>query len=419
MRYGILFIGVCSLWAQTNTFSPLSGLALGELLPQSSSRQSAMGHTGIAWKHPLRMNVTNPAAISALEVTTADITAFYRQLFLQTPSQQSFLPAGGIHHIAFAFPSVKGFALGFGAAPYTTSGYEIEKETTFDDGDNQYPLRLGRLSDGGLTRAYGMLAFRIKKQFHFGVQLAYLFGSLREEWQATLEVQDANYAAGYVALYQFNGIGYRVGALFQDTMKKLLWTIGAIFQGNAFVNVQQEERYYGLIRRINVFGLASTNATIDTLPLSSFTIALPMATGVGFSLEKPTKWYWTIEGLYQPWQTFDFRTRGTTLQPYITLRSGIEWIPNIQSNRYLKRIRYRTGFYAGQHFVQLNQNKVLFWGSTLGVGLPLRKDASMIQIHIEYFQAGSKQKNLLIERNLKIYLGISFNERWFIKRRIG
>jgi hypothetical protein len=53
---------------------------------------------------------------------------------------------------------------------------------------------------------------------------------------------------------------------------------------------------------------------------------------------------------------------------------------------------------------------------SLGVGLPMRNSGSVVNAAIEYGKIGAT--NILSENFLKFTFNITFNEHWFIKRKL-
>jgi hypothetical protein len=59
------------------------------------------------------------------------------------------------------------------------------------------------------------------------------------------------------------------------------------------------------------------------------------------------------------------------------------------------------------------------FGITFGVGLPLGRSLSNLNLGFELGKRGTTRADLVEENYLKINIGISLNDRWFRKRKIN
>jgi hypothetical protein len=58
------------------------------------------------------------------------------------------------------------------------------------------------------------------------------------------------------------------------------------------------------------------------------------------------------------------------------------------------------------------------FGISFGVGLPMGRKFSNINIGFEYGSKGTTNSNLVKENFFNINLSLSFNDKWFQKRKI-
>ena len=57
-------------------------------------------------------------------------------------------------------------------------------------------------------------------------------------------------------------------------------------------------------------------------------------------------------------------------------------------------------------------------GATVGMGFPIMRDKSLVNVSVQYFNRKLKPDAKLVENGLIFSVGISFNEFWFFKNRI-
>jgi hypothetical protein len=86
-------------------------------------------------------------------------------------------------------------------------------------------------------------------------------------------------------------------------------------------------------------------------------------------------------------------------------------------------VTYRAGFrYENLGFKVQNQS-ITDIGINFGLGIPLKRSSSAfvnfsnINVNFEYGQRGTRNANLIKEDYFSMSLSISFNDKWFEKRK--
>ncbi len=103
-----------------------------------------------------------------------------------------------------------------------------------------------------------------------------------------------------------------------------------------------------------------------------------------------------------------------------TIAFGGYFVPDYNSfSSYLKRITYRAGLRYQKTGLIINEKEINNFGITFGLGLPLGRDFSNINLGFELGRRGTSMNNLVEESYLKVSLGLSFNSLWFQKRKIN
>jgi hypothetical protein len=88
--------------------------------------------------------------------------------------------------------------------------------------------------------------------------------------------------------------------------------------------------------------------------------------------------------------------------------------PNALEN-YLKRITFRAGINLSRYPYLANNKPVNDFGINFGMSVPAGR--SSIDLAFKWGKRGNKAENILEESYFKIYLGLTFNDQWFIKRK--
>ena len=106
---------------------------------------------------------------------------------------------------------------------------------------------------------------------------------------------------------------------------------------------------------------------------------------------------------------------------------GIQYVPNKNAGKgesYFKKIFYRAGFRYTDTYLDLRNTALKDYTITFGAGFPLRKikvgetySQSIVNVGIELGQRGTTDNQLIRERYMRVVVGFTLNDRWFIKRK--
>lgn len=168
----------------------------------------------------------------------------------------------------------------------------------------------------------------------------------------------------------------------------------------------------------------SNSGTFDTLSTDTSTVTLPTKLGFGFSLGQPNKWNVAADITLQDWASFRYFQDSSTLGQSLGLHLGGEWIPEISSSKYARKMAYRLGAYYQKSPLQIGGQDIKEIGVTLGLGLPLGyynpfgQSYSRINLGVSLSRRGTMEANLLQEMTVQLRVGVNLNDIWFIKRRI-
>ena len=97
---------------------------------------------------------------------------------------------------------------------------------------------------------------------------------------------------------------------------------------------------------------------------------------------------------------------------------GMEITPNDRSAKsYLARVRYRMGGYYLKDYLVLNDYQLKDVGISFGMGLPLKRSKTSINLAIEYGQKGTTDYRLIKETYTRFTLNLTLHEYWFAKSK--
>lgn len=395
------FAGINSLFSQGSSVSPYSAYGIGDLYPKASIRQVGMANVGIGLSDATSLNLSNPASYSEIQLTCFDFSGYFSLVSQQSNTKSITQYSGGLNSLAFAFPTRKKFCLSMGFTPYSVTGYHFRQvETRYLD-TIQFTNNLFRQADGGLNRAFLGSGIRLTKNLSIGPELAFLFGTTNYYYSsaqtlsnsAAVEFQNRIYANGFLG---------RLGVLWKDSINdKHRYSIGLISELTSKLTAEN--------RLINYY-------VSDTVSLISGKITIPMLLGLGFGLSGKS-YRLGLDVSWQDWGKFKYLSRQDNLGQKWDVRIGGEWFPTSNSG-YLSKVDYRAGMFFEQGYLNLRDYRLIHTGFSIGAGFPMPRSFSRIHLGLVFGTRGTTQHQLLKENYLKIYLGVSFVDRWFIKRKI-
>ncbi|UOQ75426.1 outer membrane protein transport protein [Hymenobacter sp. 5516J-16] len=269
-----------------------------------------------------------------------------------------------------------------------------------------------------------------------GVSVGYVFGSIDQEagtriGTATIPVELSSKDIYQQHIY-YSDFTFRAGLHYRGKFTdKLNYNIGGTHSFRSNLN---GDRSLSLIRQ-DFQGIQSSTTAIETDAPGKAQV--PALSQVGISLDNNRSWSASLEGTRQEWsqfRAFDEQggSSGIPLSDTYRVALGGELTPDAASvDSYFKRVTYRAGLSLAQMPYRPG-GKALYdrsvsWGFAFPLPTATPLDATTISLAFMYGQRGNTDVRQLadgsLERNVKedyvrMQLGVTLNNRWFIKRRI-
>ena len=109
---------------------------------------------------------------------------------------------------------------------------------------------------------------------------------------------------------------------------------------------------------------------------------------------------------------------GSEFENSVRYAIGGFYVPKYNSfSSYFSRMTYRAGFRYENTGLVLNNRSINDYAVTAGLGLPLGGFFSSVNAGFEYGKRGTTSYGLLQENYAAFSISLSFNDRWFVKRR--
>jgi hypothetical protein len=402
-------------YAQNFGNSPYSQVGIGEMFGSTFSHQAGMGGVGVSNNSINILNVynnINPALLARnrLTVFEAGVLGQVKTLKNNTDSQQD--ASGSYNYLALSFPVGKIWATGIGLTPYSTINYESISRIPVANTD--FSTDLTQKGEGGVNSIFLTNSVAIGKKLFLGLKVNWLFGSIINESSSKLFVGSSPLRSTitYFNRTRVNDLLLEPGISFHQNLgKNYFLNLGGTLSMATNLNA----------KRFVAFDRRNENDVVlvqDTLTNNQATsINMPSRLRVGASIEKAYKWQLGVDFMLENWSDFKVNDSTTNLNNVYGVAVGGEYIPNANSlNGYWNRVTYRAGFQYKQN--PINPEQVQDMSISFGVSLPVQKSRSLLNLSVVLGQQGVISDGLVQERYVRIHLGATLNDRWFLKPKI-
>lgn len=426
----VLTFTICSLQfvicnSQSITNSPYSRYGLGDLQSGNYSSNVAMGGISNALQNdttaPFNINSANPASHASTRLTIFDFGLTSNMTQLETDSKKFLNNRTGLSYMAFVFPVAKWWGTSIGLRPYSSVGYKIYDQKTQDSiGTVNYSYN----GEGGINQIFWGNGFRIKK-LYFGANVSYLFGDLIYSARDSFPSSSNYMNTKVIQTTRISDLYYTFGMQYRKPLRQG-WSVTLGATGSMKTNINAKQTTLAVNYK-NQYGIEIDRDTIIYPIAQSGTISIPMTIGAGFVVKKSEKLLIGFDYSMQNWSSFTSFGESELLKNSQKITMGIQYVPNKNAGKgesYLKKIFYRAGFRYTDTYLDLNNTALKDYTITFGAGLPLRKikvgetySQSVINVGVELGQRGTTDNQLIRERYMRIVVGFTLNDRWFIKRK--
>lgn len=406
-----LFMLSCSVHSQNAISSPYSKYGYGLPTQVTSGAYEAMGKVGYAMQNPYLINFKNPASYVAFDSLSfiADVQFSIYSSTLKTTDVTQQATYARPCYFTFGLPLTRHWRTSFGILPFSNLGYSIiDSRTTA----NAETVDFAYQGNGGLMQLYWGNAFKICKGLSLGFNISYLWGTLAYDKTATFDGSNFFHSRINNTVLA-DGIYYSVGAQYFVKIKnhhKL--GIGLVYENSAYIWTKQSEFIYN-------YSATGTSTTLnDTISYTQTRgqMKIPQTIGGGLSYQYKEKWWVTADVAWQNYSRYYLTGHETTnLQDAICVNAGFQFVPDVTSTNYMKKIRLRAGVHYTTGQIKLDDTSIRDFSVAVGLGFPLKlySNNSSLGIQFEYGQMGTIKNNLIKENYFRFSLHFTLQEKWY------
>ena len=418
IRYRQALLALLLTWlsgatvAQNNTNSPYTRYGYGQLADQGSGNSKAMGGVAYGLRDKYQVNFANPAAYTAVDSLTfifdggisLQNTNFSNGTLKQNAKNSSF------DYITMQFRASRWAAISIGMLPYSNIGYNISQ--AYENTENSAASYVTTYNgEGGLHQLYFGAGFKIFKNLSVGANISYLWGGITRTTTESFPQSTSNYP--FIIQSSVDIQSYKLDFGIQYTQpfgKKHSVTLGAVYSpGHNLNNTAYELRQSGNT------GDAGTTVTQTDIHAD---YGIPTTVGAGLAYVYDDRLTVGVDGLLQNWDKVSYEGRKEFCKR-AKIALGAEFIPNPRGRNYLAFVKYRVGaYYSKPYYKIFGERAANEYGVTAGFGLPIPRTRSMVSVSAQHVHTKGTTAAFLDENTLRLCIGITFNERWFFKRRV-
>lgn len=424
--------------AQTNgSNSPYSRFGLGLPSEQSQGFNRSMGGVAQGLRNGGRVNMQNPASYSAIDSLTFlfDVGMGLQRDRLSMGDNHQSVNNTSFDYVNAAFRVKPKLGMSVGFVPYSTIGYSFSQDYTIMQDpflNKSVTQTLSYSGEGGLHQMYVGAGWSPLKGFSFGANLSYLWGNINNTVSQAFAEDGTTNTSNYSSLTTKYTAELRtwkadIGVQYQMTLDKAgkdQLTMGATV---------------GLGHKIG------SDATLQRTSLSGDTIQrttdkafqLPMTYSAGFAWEHDQKLTVAADFTFEQWgdcvtpqighagtdaNSTTYSAATGTYSNRFRLSAGAEYVPGRYDRTYHHRINYRLGGYFSSPNLRINGlDGPREYGLTAGVGLPITNrwnSGTLVNVGLQWSRRVPSSATLITENILRVNIGVTFNESWFMKWKI-
>ncbi len=405
-------------FAQQGSYSPYSFYGIGDQRFKGTAETRAMGGLSI-FADSIHINLQNPASFGALKWTTFSVGGTNTWVNMKTESQEQKAKRFALDYLAVGLPFKKG-GVAFGLMPYTSVGYKVQNKEYEISPTNDTISGTTRRFDGsgGINRVFLGAGYEIAKDLRVGADVNFNFGEV--ETTALAQRDHIQFGTREINESRFSGFSANFGVMYERKVtKKLKGFAAASFTPSTSLR-SVSYRNIATVQIRQVGGIVVVDQ--DTIFSDKVQkLKLPSKFSIGAGIGEPRKWQVGAEITFTGARDLKNRVSdfgNATFENAIKYTVGGYYIPDYNSfSSYWDRVVIRGGLRYESTGLVLNNQAIHDAAGTVGFGMPVPGLLSNINLNLEYGKRGTKAYGLVEENYFNIGIGLSFNDRWFVRRR--
>ena len=370
-----------------------------------------MGGVAVGMRDHRHINPLNPASYTAVDSLTF---LFEGGVSLQNVNysngrQRINAKNSSFDYVAMQFRMHKILGFSLGLLPFSNVGYRVSE--SFEQTSDTPASTKQMDGDGGMHQFYAGLGLKLFKNLSVGANISFLWGNI-----------DRNLTVIYPSYSSVSGASPSYSERTQMKLKSYKVDVGVqytqpIGEKNSFtIGVTYTPKHtMSPTAKVTTTTSVVTNKDIEAV------CGLPNMYGAGVSYTYDGRLTVGADYTLQQWSQMNFDVRGVhPLGDRYKVAAGAEYLPDHMGRNYFHHVRYRLGAYYDSPYyrAQNGERAAREVGVTVGLGFPVPRGKSEINVGFQYSNLKGLQANMIDQNLFRITLGITFNEQWFFKRKV-
>lgn len=367
-----------------------------------------MGELGTSVSDEDFIGTLNPAGWNSLKMTRIEFGVAYNGFYVSDNVDKKFYSATKITGFTLAFPvsNLYGIGVAMGIVPVTNVNYEVTDHMTDPNnviGDYDITYK----GSGGISKVFVGSSWRLPFDFSIGATFDYYFGNLNYS-SSDVFTNTNTIGSGFTNTYKPKATGTTLGFISPDFLKGT----------NSFISDLRIGASVNLIFSASMDSLliSSSSIRVDTVNLSTMEMKMPYRINAGASFLLDKNFLVSLDYVYQPWKDLSINNiKSGYLRNMMMLSAGFEYrATKDRGSSYLNLIILRGGFSYEQTQYVINNIGINQYSVYGGCSLPISM-GNTIDIGLQYYFRGQTTDSLLKENGLKLAIGISLGDIWFMR----
>jgi len=403
----VFFIFQISALGQTG--SGYSRLGIGDVDYSITPYGMGIGGLGVSLSNSTFYDIINPASWNMINRTRFSVDMSYSGSFLSQDGTKGFNGKAQFNGLTFAFPvsDSNGATVSMGIVPYSSVNYNVTGDVvplTQVSGSYQVLYK----GQGGLSKAFLGTSFRLPFDLSLGATINYYFGSISYVATSQFLSSDAS-NSNYTRTYNPSGLGSNFGLISPDFSKYFHWnTVTDLRVGFA-------AEVLGQLNTDTLLTSTTTSRT-DTINEGNVKMKVPVRLMAGISFVLGEKYSVTLDMATQNWSNYTFNEFGNgDLRNSLKVSAGFQYKPKIEPGLSTwQQIVWRAGVSYDQTQYKVDGTGINQYSVAGGFSYPMSLGNSF-DFTVLYGSRGSARSDLIQERFVKVNVGLSLGELWFVR----
>ncbi|HSW66943.1 MAG TPA: hypothetical protein VLH16_00020, partial [Bacteroidales bacterium] len=270
---------------------------------------------------------------------------------------------------------------------------------------------------GGINQFYAGSALQIGNRLSIGINATYIFGTIEKNRSHSFPDSLYKLATRVLNTTTVSDFRFTAGLQYiQPLGENYSLITGIVVSPEIEIGLRDKLLIYNFFP--GTAGVDNIRDTIVNTPSEKGYMTMPLEVGGGISINQTGRWSLGADFFWQNWEQYTFFGQSDMLRNSWRISTGAKIFPTgTAADSYWRRISYCFGLRYSQSFLELRNNQINEFGISFGVGLPLVRTRSTINLGMEFGTRGTTEDNLISENFFRFSLGFSINERWFEERR--